>query len=215
MTWGDLGVMLIEDSSAGLLLGLSTGVYCLGWCTLVMVPHLASAESRGLRAGLRKILEFAAGRLIAYAALAALALWVGRSLLASRGARLVTGVLVLLLAALVLAQGVVRSFPTVRWCLRLAERPVLRRYPLLGGLLSGAHLCPPLLLCLTHVATVGSAGRAIAFGGAFFVGTTLLSLPLALVPIAGRWPNVRAAAAVASVFCGLWFAASGLSVVAS
>ena len=53
-----MGTLWIEGLSAGLLLGVSTGVYCLGGCALAMVPHLASAEGHGVRAGLRKLLEF-------------------------------------------------------------------------------------------------------------------------------------------------------------
>lgn len=202
--------MMMEELSSGLLLGLTTGVYCLGWCALVMAPHLASTGHDRTRSGLWKIVEFSAGRLIAYTVSGCLALAAGQTILSGSRARVVTGALVLVLALLVLLQGIVRGFPTVRWCAKLHKSPLLARYPLLGGFLSAAHVCPPLLLCLTRVATLGSAAPALAFGGGFFIGTTIVTLPVSVAAIGGRFPSMRATAAVASVFCGLWFAATGL-----
>jgi hypothetical protein len=97
--------MFLEDLSAGLLLGLSSGAYCLGGCALVMVPHLASGPSCGVGAGLRKMVEFSAGRLVTYLVAGVLLFWVGQALLLSRGARIVIGMTIVALAFLVLAQG--------------------------------------------------------------------------------------------------------------
>lgn len=205
--------MIHEELLSGLLLGLTTGVYCLGWCALVMGPHLACADHEPRRRGVWKVIEFSAGRLIAYFVAGGLALWAGQTVLSGSGARMVASALVLLLALLVLLQGIARGFPTVRWCRKLHEWPLLKRYPLLGGLLSAAHVCPPLLLCLTRVATLGSALPAVAFGGGFFIGTTILTLPVAAAALFGRFRNVRAMAAVASVFCGLWFAATAVAML--
>jgi sulfite exporter TauE/SafE len=205
--------MFVEDLVAGLLLGLSGGLYCLGWCALVMVPHLASGPGVGVRVGLWKVVEFSVGRLVTYLAAGASLFLVGQTLLASRGARAATGVLTVALAVLVLLQGVARSFPTVPGCVRLGERPWLRRYPLLGGMFSASHLCPPLLLCLAQAARAGGLVPALASTAGFFLGTTAVSLPLALACVGGRWPGVRATAAVASVFCGLWFAAVGVAMI--
>jgi len=205
--------MFLEDLSAGLLLGLSSGAYCLGGCALVMVPHLASGPSCGVGAGLRKMVEFSAGRLVTYLVAGVLLFWVGQALLLSRGARIVIGMAIVALAFLVLAQGVVRSFPAVPRCARWASTRWLQRYPLLAGMFSAAQLCPPLLLCLAQAAGAGGLPRAIAATSGFFLGTMAVSLPLVVVCAGGRWPAVRATAAVASLFCGLWFAAVGVAAI--
>ena len=55
--------------------------------------------------------------------------------------------------------------------------------------------------------------RAIASTSGFFLGTMAVSLPLAVAGAGAKWPSVRATAAVASLFCGLWFAAVGVAMM--
>jgi len=205
--------MFLGDLTTGLLLGLSSGVYCLGSCTLVMVPHLASDPGWGFAAGLRKMVEFSAGRLATYFVAGVLVFWVGPTVLSSRGARVLIGAAIVALAVLVLLQGVVRSFPAVPCCARPGETAWLRKYPFLAGMFSAAQLCPPLLLCLTQAASAEGLVRAIASTSGFFLGTAAVSLPLAVACAGAKWPGVRATAAVASLFCGLWFAAVGAAMI--
>jgi hypothetical protein len=205
--------MFLDDLTTGLLLGLSSGVYCLGGCALAMAPHLAGGPSCGIGAGLRKMVEFSAGRLITYLVAGTLLFWAGQALLMSRGARIAIGATVLVLAVLLLLQGVARSFPAVPRCARLGETAWLRRYPFLAGMFSAAQLCPPLLLCLARAAGAGGVLEATASTSGFFLGTMAVSMPLALAAAGGKWPAVRATAAVASLFCGLWFAAVGVAAI--
>ena len=207
--------MLCADLIAGLSLGLSSGVYCLSGCALVMAPHLASGPDGGIRTGLLSVLEFSCGRLVTYMLAGVLLFYIGPTLLATRSAQMLMGVAVLCLALLMFVQGVTRSFPVVSCCNRLSGMLCLRRYPFLAGMLSGAKLCPPLLLCLTQITNAGAVPQAIASTGGFFLGTLLVSLPLALAGPGAKWPAVRAGAAVASLFCGLWFASVGGARIAS
>jgi hypothetical protein len=160
------------------------------------------------------MVEFSAGRLVTYLVAGVLLFWVGQTLLMSRGARIAIGMTIVALAVLVLLQGVARSFPAVSCCARLGGTPWLRRYPFLAGLFSAAQLCPPLLLCLAQAASAEGLLRAIASTAGFFLGTLAVSLPLAVVCASGKWPGVQATAAVASLFCGLWFAAVGVATLA-
>ncbi|WP_243683798.1 hypothetical protein [Methanosarcina barkeri] len=57
--------MIIETISQGMLLGLSTGIFCLVTCVPVYVPFVLS-EDRKLRRNILAIGEIAMGRLIAY-----------------------------------------------------------------------------------------------------------------------------------------------------
>ncbi len=201
--------LLTVDLMAGLLLGLSTGVYCLSGCALVMAPHLASGTDGKIRTGLLRVLEFSFGRLTTYMLVGLLIFFVGPTFLLTRTAQVITGVAILTLAILMLGHGVSRSFPTVSCCDRMGAMVWLRRYPFLAGMFSASRLCPPLLLCLSQVAIAGSAVQAIASTSGFFLGTLVVSLPLAIIGTGARWPQVRATAAVASLFCGLWFVSVG------
>ncbi len=201
--------ILIADLTTGLLLGLSSGIYCLGGCAMVMAPHLAAGPSVRIRTGLLRVVEFSLGRLVTYTLAGALLFHAGPTVLTTSGARIAMGSAILTLAILMLAQGVVRSFPAIPRCSRLGGMLWLRRYPLLAGMFSAARLCPPLLLCLAQIATAGAALQAVASTCGFFLGTLVVSLPLALAGSGAKWPGVRATAAVASLFCGLWFASVG------
>jgi len=202
--------MLITNLTTGLLLGLSSGVYCLGSCAMVMAPRLASGpQSGGLRRGLLSIFEYSCGRLIAYMLAGAVLFFAGPTLLANLAGQFFVGTATLALALLMLSQGLWRSFPAVSGCRRIGKTTCLRRYPLLAGVLSAAQLCPPLLLCLAQVAGAGAAVSAIVSTTGFFIGTLLVTLPIALTASGAKRPGVRATAAVASLFCGLWFASVG------
>ncbi len=183
---------------------------------MVMAPRLASGpEDGGIRGGLQSVIEFSSGRLVAYI-LAGVALsYAGPALLTSRGAQMVGGVAILILAGLMLAHGVSRSFPAVPCCNKLSGMVWLRRYPFLTGMFSAAKLCPPLLLCLTQITIAGAVLEAIVSTTGFFLGTLVVTLPLALAGSAARRPGVRATAAVASLFCGLWFASVGSAKIIS
>jgi len=57
--------MIIKAISQGMLLGLSTGIFCLITCAPVYVPFVLS-EDRKLQQNIMAIGEIAIGRLIAY-----------------------------------------------------------------------------------------------------------------------------------------------------
>lgn len=202
--------MFMTDFTTGILLGLSSGVYCLGSCALVMVPRMAAGPAdSGLRQGLLSVLEFTGGRLVAYVLAGVLLFFAGPALLTSPTGQFFMGVATLALAILMLAQGLSRSFPAVSRCSRLGKTACLRRYPFLAGILSAAKLCPPLLLCLAQVADAGGAMRAVVSTTGFFMGTLVVTLPIALTASGAKRPGIRAVAAVASLFCALWFASVG------
>ncbi len=202
--------MFMTDFTTGLLLGLSSGVYCLGSCAMVMAPHLAAdPEGGGLRQGLLSILEYGGGRLASYILAGVLLSFAGPALLTSPAGQFFAGAATLALAILMLAQGLSRSFPAVSCCRRIGKVACPRRYPFLAGILSATKLCPPLLLCLAQVANAGAPMKAVISTTGFFMGTLLVTLPMALTASGAKRPGIRALAAVSSLFCALWFASVG------
>ncbi len=189
----------------GLLLGLSTGGFCLGSCAPVMLPYLVSREWDGSRPLLRRAGEFLVGRLFAYVMFALVAIWLGGSVQKSPAVARVAAVGMAVLAVGLILHGLSLSFPEWKTCRTVERWGVLRRLPFLAGVALGISICPPLLLALTYLLTVGQWGAGIGFAVAFFVGTTVYLAPLFLTGLLSRVAALRGAAEVAAVFSGVWF----------
>ncbi|HIE53239.1 MAG TPA: hypothetical protein EYP85_15925 [Armatimonadetes bacterium] len=194
----------------GIALGFSSGAYCLGICAPAMLPYLLTFERVGVKTSLRIVAEFLAGRLGAYLLIGLAAGLGGTQLQTSVGGQKAIALLIMGLALLLIAHGLTRNFPEWQVCTAWQRTRLLRRFPLLAGFVLALNLCPPLLLGFAFPLTLGRVGPALAFGAAFFVGTTVFFLPLALVGCLGRWQILREAAEVAALFAGLWFFAHGL-----
>ncbi len=196
----------------GLLLGLSTGGFCLGACAPVLLPYFVSHPWEGARPLLRRSAEFLAGRLFAYLLLALVMLALGPRLQSSPAATKVAAVVMLLLAALLVLYGLSRSFPEWKLCRRFARSGALRRFPFLAGMALGANVCPPLLLAVTYLLTVRAWGAGLAFAAAFFFGTAVYLLPVFCSGCLSRVPALRGAAEIAALFSGAWFLANALAL---
>jgi sulfite exporter TauE/SafE len=196
----------------GLALGLSTGVYCLAVCVPALAPY-AMGDARGARGSLATIAEFAAGRFIAYLLIGVGVAYVGSAFASSPFARVGAGAAVVILAALLLAHGIMRNWPSWGACERLGRLRILRRYPILAGLALGFNPCPPLVLCAAAIAGTGSIPYGVAMASGFAAGTFLFLVPLAVSGAAARWAPARRMAEIATLFGGLFFLCSGLGMV--
>lgn len=200
-------------AAKGFALGLSTGVYCLASCAPVLLPYLASGAVEGMRAAAGAVVRFTAGRLAAYSLVAAAGCVAGARVIHLPGVRIVAALAMMALAMVMVAFGVTRNFPHSRACEWLTRRDAVRRYPVLAGALVGMRACPPLLLCVTTLMTSGGGAASLAFVLSFFAGTVVLSAPLALGARLSSMGWVRGVAEGAFVFCGLWFAVSGIALL--
>jgi sulfite exporter TauE/SafE len=196
----------------GLLLGLSTGGFCLGACAPAVLPYLVSRRWEGSRTVARHAAEFMAGRLLAYLTLAALVLWLGARVQASPVATRAAAVVMALLSILLILHGLSLSFPEWKACRALQRSGALRRFPFVAGMALGIAICPPLMLALAYVLTVGRWGAGIGFAVAFFAGTSVYLVPLFLSGYLSRLPSLRGAAEVAAVFSGVWFLAQAAAL---
>jgi sulfite exporter TauE/SafE len=203
---------VVDSLAKGLLLGLSTGGFCLGACAPAMLPYFASRHWPGPRAVLLRGGEFLAGRLVAYLGLAALVLGLGARVQASPAAVKAAAAAMLALSVMLILHGLSVSFPEWRLCRALDRSALLRRFPFLAGLALGANLCPPLMLALTYLMAVGRWGAGIAFCVAFFAGTAVYLLPLLLSGYLSKLPSLRGAAQVAALFSGAWFLAQAVAL---
>jgi sulfite exporter TauE/SafE len=200
----------------GFLLGLSTGVFCLGYCAPVFVPYvLAEARPRlGMNLGL--VGQFLLGRLAAYTlfGLAAgyLGVWVGGSL-----PRWVIALSLVVLSLLLILYALAQSLPRPGLCRFVRGHSA--RMPLVLGFLTGINPCPPFGInpCPPFLlATASVFEGADPLGGvllfvAFFLGTSLYMFPLTFVGLLSRYEQIREVARLTAIIVGVVFLLMGIS----
>ena len=188
-----------------LALGLSTGLFCAGFCLPLLAPVML-AEGGGTKRSARRVVIFLAGRLLAY-------LLFGITFGALGGVLLRLGpvrtwllpIVYGLLGLGMIGYGVVRSMPHIGFCRTLTPRFQSDWYVAALGFLAGINICPPFLLAITTVIDIGGALRGLLFFFVFFLATTVYLLPLFFAGLASRFAAVRFAARVASVVAGSYF----------
>lgn len=197
-----------------LLLGLSTGPFCLGYCLPVLFPLACAGGKSALPGRLRMLGEFSLGRMVAYLLFGALAGWLGgrmeHPLLASISA---WGLVVL--SVLLIAYGLVTGFPKLGLCSRLKPLLPFRYLPLGLGFLTGLNVCPPFLMATAYVFTMGRVWSGIAFFAIYFLTTTLWLLPILFAGAAARVEQVRWLAQLSALTAGLLFLWMGLGMLAA
>ncbi len=196
---------LLLLTSRALLLGLSTGLYCLGFCIPLVAPVLLSYRSH-LRESAATLALFLLGRLSAYLLFGLVFGALGGFLVRFWSFRTIwVPILHALLGFLMILYGLAHSFPRLELCRVLRPRFQSRWYPALLGLLAGINLCPPFLLAVTAVLDVGGIIQGMVFFLAFFLATSVYLLPLLFSGLAARFDSVRFAARFASVLVGIYF----------
>jgi sulfite exporter TauE/SafE len=191
------------------LLGISTGLLCLGTCAPVLLPVLLSEERKGAAARWRPLLEFLAGRLAAYLLVGSAAGAAGGALRGRLSPRL-AGLPYVAIGLFMMAYGIARGFPELRPCRRIA--PLLGRShpPLVLGLFLGFSLCPPFLAALTDVIASGRPSYGVVFFAVLYLVTSAFLLPLWGAGGLGRDPVVRAIAQLAAVIAGFIYLVMGV-----
>lgn len=192
-----------------LLLGLSTGAFCVASCAPVFVPLMLAEERRQMPAKFLPFLQFSLGRLLAYAMVGVLAGWLGRGT-AVRVPSTLAGISLLGLASLMIIYGLQGGFPQWRMCRILAPAMSRVKTPFLLGVFLGVNLCPPFLVALADVYLNGRIGYGLVFFLVFFLVTTLFLLPFTLLGYLAKFPSLRTVAQLAAVVVGVLYLLLGL-----
>ena len=189
-----------------LLLGLSTGLFCAGFCVPLVGPLLLADERRSVRHSASRVLLFLAGRLVAYLLFGLVFGALGGILSRVYGIKTVLlPLLYAILGVLMIVYAVVQSFPHFGFCRALGQPVRSGWYIALAGFLAGINLCPPFLLAVTTVMDIGGALRGVLFFLVFFLATSVYLLPLFFAGLVSRFSSVRFAGRVAAVLAGLYF----------
>jgi len=189
-----------------LLLGLSTGLFCAGFCVPLVGPLLLSDENRSLRRSASRVGLFLAGRLVAYLLFGLVFGALGGALNRIWGVKTVLLPLVYaILGIMMILYAVVQSFPHVGLCRAVSPRIRSGWYLALVGFLAGINLCPPFLLAVTTVVDIGGPLPGALFFLVFFLATSVYLLPLFFAGLVNRFAAVRFAARVAALCAGGYF----------
>ncbi|MCR4423594.1 MAG: sulfite exporter TauE/SafE family protein [candidate division WOR-3 bacterium] len=195
-----------------LMLGLSSGASCLGFCLPVALPTLAGSHRTGFKATALNLATFLLGRLSAYL-LSGLIFGLLGSTIARFTIfhRLILPFLYIVLAILLILYGITDLNPFARYafCQLIISRTESRLFPFLLGIMIGFSPCPPFLLAITTVTDIGGIKNGILFFFLFFLTTSLFFSPLLLIGIFNRYATVRLASRILAVITGFYFITIG------
>jgi sulfite exporter TauE/SafE len=197
--------MIIEAISQGMLLGFSTGIFCLVTCAPVYVPFVLS-EDRKLWRNILSIGEIAIGRLIAYLFFGLILGILGKQINGPWLNRAI-GAAMILLSVLMLVFVAVKKWPHFGLC-TLSKKYV--NYPAFFGFLTGINVCPPFLLAMSAALSYTSVTGSILLFGGFFVGTSFYLILLVPLGLAAKVESVRQIGLITAVMSGVMFLALGL-----
>jgi sulfite exporter TauE/SafE len=196
------------DFVKGLMLGLSSGAVCAAYCGPILVPYLLSRGQNTL-SNLLTILYFMGGRLAGYLMFAVLAWAAGLAAAASiRNEKAVFGVIYVVLAGVMIFYGFKRTGGDC--AVKRAGFLCSTTFPAVLGFLTGLNLCPPFLLAFTEAARTAVLWRSILFFAAFFVGTSVYILPLAMLGLGRRVEALRYIGRLAAGVMGVFYLYLGI-----
>lgn len=182
----------------GLLLGLSTGVFCFSYCLPIFLPQLISQTDKYQGWGI--FLRFNSGRLLAYLIFGALFGWLGTQIHAQFLKNFSSWIMTVLSILLIL-YGLSLSLPKLHWC-AWAKKIQL---PFTSGFLLGINICPPFLLALTYNLQTGGVINGMIFFLMFFIGTTVYLVPVTFLGYFSRIIWLQRAGQLAAIAVGIIF----------
>ena len=189
-----LGTMFAFNA---LILGFSTGIFCLAYCGPIYLPQLIAQKDKYKGWGV--FLQFNAGRLMAYIIFGAIFGWLGTQV-HIQFLKTYTQWIIILLASLLILYGLGLSLPKIKcaWAKNI-------HFPFLSGFLLGLNICPPFLLALVHNFQTGGVINGIIFFLMFFIGTTIYFLPITFLGYFSKTAWLRQAGRLAAIIVGLIF----------
>ena len=193
-----------------LILGLSTGVFCMGYCGPVLLGLLFSRQEQRWTGNVGALGLFLAGRLIAYLLFGVITYCVGELLKDSAFILTLFPVAEMVLGALMVLYALNLRFPHWALCHHTFAWSQGRVTLFAAGIFTGLNVCPPFLLAVETSLRSGSLFRSVAFFGIFFMATSLYLLPFLFSIFTTRSKNIRAAAQIVCGLTGFWYTTSGL-----
>lgn len=197
-----------------LLVGLSTGTWCVMYCAPITLPFLFGRENSSIKKNAGLVGLFLGGRLASYAivgitlgcvgALAALAFdpVVARKL--SYWAFIVTGIALLLES---IVPGVMRTCGSSSCGKKIGHAVASdKAVAALAGLGAGLHICPPFWAAAARALSSANAASGAVYFLLFYLGTLPFFLSLLGIPLlSAKAPFARRVSRLAQLMLGVYF----------
>ena len=188
----------------GLLLGLSTGIFCLSWCIPIYTPLLLSSK-RSKKEIWLGFIKFSLGRLIAYAIFGMIVGFLGNLLTSPFVSKIISWAIIIL-AVLMIVYALGLTVSKTKLC-RLCKKTKILFW---AGFLTGINICPPFLLAITSGLKTGEVISGILYFLAFFIGTTIYLIPFTLLGYFTKLKLLNQIATYSALLVGIIFLIYGL-----
>lgn len=190
---------MLQIISQPLLLGFSSGLYCLSYCAPFFAPFLVS-EKRSFKKNLFLFLKFILGRFLGYLIFGTVFGFLGATFNTAK-INLFANISLLLMSILLILYALnVTRISGKSFCLIKISSS---RFPFFLGLISGISLCPPFILALNLVFAFHNIIGGVVFFALFFIGTTIYLIPLLILTPLGLISQVRSLARFAAFTVGV------------
>lgn len=193
----------------GFILGLSTGVYCVGTCLVFFMPYLLVESKRKVFENFKNIALFMLGRLIAYIGFALLMGFLGIAHRDIFTAKFSYGSLIAA-SLIMLAYALTNNFADSKLCSFVLYRFRLMRIPFFLGLFTGLNPCLPFMVGVTRLWTLDTMVQGVVLFGAFFFGTSVYMIPLIFVAYLNRIERIKQIGLIVALLSSLWFLFVGI-----
>ena len=187
----------------GILLGLSSGVFCLSWCLPVIGP-LILLQKRSFLKNFLWIGKFFIGRFIAYLCFGAIIGWLGVKIESSFVHFLVWIALIIMGFILILY-----ALGFIKYQYKLCIFKKIKM-PYLIGFLLGINICPPFLIALTYVFNLRHILQGVLFFCMFFIGTSVYFIPVVFLGELSKFKFFRQIAVISSIIVGFILILKGI-----
>lgn len=194
-------------------LGLSAGVFCMGYCAPVLMGFLFSREDQQGIGTVMALGLFLSGRLIAYLFFGMISYLTGEIFRGNLFFIRLFPFGEVLLGLLMLVYAIYKIFPHRSFCGRILKWSESRWTLFAAGGFTGMNLCPPFILAAGEAMNSGSLLNSVAFFFIFFISTSIYLIPFAFSGLVGRSERVRSASRIVCGLTGLWFFAGGLEKI--
>jgi sulfite exporter TauE/SafE len=195
-----------------LLLGFSTGVYCLGSCLPVLLPITLGEKRLAAWKRSSPLISFSFGRLLAYTAFGALVGFLGARI-THPAIRVAMGAGMICLSLALIGYSFIRGFSHFNTCHWFLKSGYVRKLPFLAGIFTGFNVCPPFLLVIQNIYSEGSIVYGIGFFLIFYLATSIYLIPFVFLGRFSLMEPVRWVARLSAVLSGCIFFATGLRML--
>ncbi|PWR69826.1 sulfite exporter TauE/SafE family protein [Methanospirillum lacunae] len=200
---------MIETIASGILLGLSTGLFCLASCAPIMVPFMLG-EKRNLKKIVSTTINLSIGRLCAYI-LIGTAVGIFAANLEENLFHKIGGAALVLVSVLLLLYtfSLIPIHPRFCGC----NPKIQSNIPVLFGFLTGINICPPFLLAISYAISLGNLLGSILLFLGFFIGTSIYLVLLIPVGYVGKYENFRVVGRITAILSSIVFFFVGIGYI--